>query len=148
VCWSGGGDAWSLAVADHRSAQSVGRRNLACCWPSCSCLVRSCLQGAGLSSLLAATQNLFKLFCLLRSSPTATRFLLCLQSLMMNNPTGAVALAKMVVKQTPPPLDVNSVADLFLQVGSKLLGCWVRPGVLSLSSTAPARRRPVSRAAG
>ena len=38
------------------------------------------------------------------------------QSLMMNNPAGAVSLAKMVVKQVPPPLDVNTVADLFLQV--------------------------------
>lgn len=42
-------------------------------------------------------------------------YLYLLQSLMMNNPQGAVALAKMVVKQTPPPLDVNTVADLFLQ---------------------------------
>jgi clathrin heavy chain len=39
-----------------------------------------------------------------------------LQSLMMNNPNGAVALAKMVAKQTPPPVDVNVMADLFLQV--------------------------------
>ena len=38
------------------------------------------------------------------------------QSLMMNNPAGAVALAKMAIKQVPPPLDTNTVADLFLQV--------------------------------
>ena len=36
---------------------------------------------------------------------------------MMNNPAGAVALAKMAIKQVPPPLDTNTVADLFLQVG-------------------------------
>ncbi len=36
--------------------------------------------------------------------------------MMMNNPQGAVALAKMGVKQVPPPFDVNTVADLFLQV--------------------------------
>lgn len=42
-------------------------------------------------------------------------YLYLLQSLMMNNPNGAVALAKMAVKQTPPPVDVNTVADLFLQ---------------------------------
>lgn len=42
-------------------------------------------------------------------------FLYLLQSLMMNNPQGAVALAKMVVKQVPPPLEVNAVTDLFLQ---------------------------------
>ncbi len=34
---------------------------------------------------------------------------------MMNNPQGAVALAKMAIKQVPPPLDVNTVSDLFLQ---------------------------------
>ena len=38
-----------------------------------------------------------------------------LQSLMMNNPAGAVSLAKMAIKQVPPPFDVNTVADLFLQ---------------------------------
>jgi hypothetical protein len=35
---------------------------------------------------------------------------------MMNNPSGAVSLAKMVAKQTPPPVDINTMADLFLQV--------------------------------
>jgi hypothetical protein len=39
-----------------------------------------------------------------------------LQQLMMNNPSGAVSLAKMVAKQTPPPVDINTMADLFLQV--------------------------------
>ncbi|KAI8476142.1 MAG: vesicle coat protein clathrin, heavy chain [Monoraphidium minutum] len=40
-----------------------------------------------------------------------------MQQLMMNNPAGAVSLAKMVAKQTPPPAgcDTNSIADLFLQ---------------------------------
>lgn len=42
-------------------------------------------------------------------------YLYLLQSLMMNNPQGAVALAKMAAKQTPPPVEVNTVADLFLQ---------------------------------
>lgn len=42
-------------------------------------------------------------------------YMYLLQSMMMNNPTGAVALAKMVAKQTPPPVDVNTMADLFLQ---------------------------------
>ncbi len=49
-------------------------------------------------------------------APLIVRVACCVaQSLMMNNPQGAVALAKMVVKQTPPPVDVNTVADLFLQ---------------------------------
>jgi clathrin heavy chain len=47
-------------------------------------------------------------------------YLQLLQQLMMNNPSGAVSLAKMVAKQSPPPVDVNTMADLFLQVG---LGC-------------------------
>jgi hypothetical protein len=42
-----------------------------------------------------------------------------LQQLMMNNPSGAVSLAKMVAKQTPPPVDINTMADLFLQVGGE-----------------------------
>ena len=38
-----------------------------------------------------------------------------LQQMMMNNPQGAVSLATMIVKQDPPPVDFNSIADLFLQ---------------------------------
>lgn len=45
-----------------------------------------------------------------------------LQQLMMNNPSGAVSLAKMVAKQTPPPVDINTMADLFLQVLAAVLG--------------------------
>jgi hypothetical protein len=46
-----------------------------------------------------------------------TRLCCCrlLQTLLMNNPTGAVALAKMAVKQSPPAIEVNAAADLFLQ---------------------------------
>jgi hypothetical protein len=36
---------------------------------------------------------------------------------MMNNPAGAVALAKMIIKQNPQPVDTNVMADLFLQAG-------------------------------
>ncbi|KAF6255267.1 clathrin heavy chain [Scenedesmus sp. NREL 46B-D3] len=42
-------------------------------------------------------------------------YLQLLQQLMMSNPSGAVSLAKMVAKQSPPPVDVNTMADLFLQ---------------------------------
>ncbi|KAL6748149.1 vesicle coat protein clathrin, heavy chain [Haematococcus lacustris] len=42
-------------------------------------------------------------------------YMYLLQSLMMNNPPGAVSLAKMAVKQVPPPIDINTAADLFLQ---------------------------------
>mmetsp|Transcript_18521 Transcript_18521/g.52003 ORF Transcript_18521/g.52003 Transcript_18521/m.52003 type:complete len:1694 (+) Transcript_18521:108-5189(+) len=42
-------------------------------------------------------------------------YMFLLQSLMMTNPAGAVALAKMAVKQVPPQLDLNTAAELFLQ---------------------------------
>jgi len=42
-------------------------------------------------------------------------YLALLQQLMASNPSGAVSLAKMAVKQTPPAADANAIADLFLQ---------------------------------
>lgn len=42
-------------------------------------------------------------------------FMYLLQSMMMNNPTGAVALAKMISKQPNPPIETNTITDLFLQ---------------------------------
>ena len=42
-------------------------------------------------------------------------YMLLLQQLLMNNPAGAVSLAKMAVKQVPPAVEVNAVTDLFLQ---------------------------------
>lgn len=42
-------------------------------------------------------------------------YLQLLQQLMMNNPSGAVSLAKMIAKQSPQPVDTNTMADLFLQ---------------------------------
>ena len=42
-------------------------------------------------------------------------YLFLLQNLLMNNPQGAVALAKSVAKIMPkPPVDINVMADLFL----------------------------------
>jgi len=38
-----------------------------------------------------------------------------LQSTLMNNPRGAVNIAIQIGNQNPPPLDFNTVADLFLQ---------------------------------
>ncbi|MEW5307198.1 MAG: hypothetical protein WDW36_009606 [Sanguina aurantia] len=37
-----------------------------------------------------------------------------LQSQMMTSPSGAVALAKMIVKQTPSPIDVGTISELFI----------------------------------
>jgi clathrin heavy chain len=55
-------------------------------------------------------------------SSGSLNYLQLLQQLMMNNPSGAVSLAKMVAKQSPPPVDVNTMADLFLQVRGKNMG--------------------------
>lgn len=59
-------------------------------------------------------------------------YLQLLQQLMMNNPSGAVSLAKMVAKQTPPPVDINTMADLFLQVRRVDTQCW--PNALNVGS--------------
>ena len=42
-------------------------------------------------------------------------YLYLLQRLCMDNPEGAVNLAKTVAKQPGPPIDLNTMADLFLQ---------------------------------
>eukprot|EP01025_Chloroclados_australasicus_P037130 TRINITY_DN3781_c1_g3_i1.p1 TRINITY_DN3781_c1_g3~~TRINITY_DN3781_c1_g3_i1.p1 ORF type:complete len:1706 (-),score=246.11 TRINITY_DN3781_c1_g3_i1:418-5535(-) len=42
-------------------------------------------------------------------------YLYLLQSLMMSNPEGAVGLAKKIAKENPPPVDLNTLSDLFLQ---------------------------------
>ena len=42
-------------------------------------------------------------------------YLYLLQRLMMDNPEAAVNLAKMIAKQPGPPMDLNMLADLFLQ---------------------------------
>ena len=42
-------------------------------------------------------------------------YLYLLQRLCMDNPEGAVNLAKTVAKQPGPPIDLNTMADMFLQ---------------------------------
>ena len=42
-------------------------------------------------------------------------YLYLMQRLMMDNPEAAVNLAKMIAKQPGPPMDLNMLADLFLQ---------------------------------
>ena len=42
-------------------------------------------------------------------------YLYLLQRLCMDNPEGAVNLAKTVARQPGPPIDLNTMADLFLQ---------------------------------
>lgn len=49
------------------------------------------------------------------ASGQAPDFMFLLQSMMMNNPQGAVALAKMISNQPNPPIETNTITDLFLQ---------------------------------
>ena len=42
-------------------------------------------------------------------------YMYLLQRMMMDNPEAAVSLAKMVARQPGPPIDLNTMADLFLQ---------------------------------
>jgi len=49
------------------------------------------------------------------ASGQAPDFMFLLQSMMMNNPQGAVALAKMISSQPNPPIEINAITDLFLQ---------------------------------
>jgi hypothetical protein len=39
-----------------------------------------------------------------------------LQKVLMTDPAGAVNLALQIGQMTPPPMDFNYIADLFLQV--------------------------------
>ena len=42
-------------------------------------------------------------------------FMFLLRSMMMNNPRGAFALAKMISNLPNPPIEINTITDLFLQ---------------------------------
>ena len=55
-------------------------------------------------------------------------YLYLMQRMMMDNPEAAVNLAKMVAKQPGPPIDLNTMTDLFLQVASRCYHC--RPSAL------------------
>lgn len=64
---------------------------------------------------LAAKGDFDQLATYTRASGAAPDYTFLLQRLMMDNPDAAVNLAKMVAKQPGPPLDLNTLADLFLQ---------------------------------
>ena len=65
--------------------------------------------------VLAAKGDFEQLANYSRSSGSAPDYAFLLQKLMMENPDAAVNLAKMISKQPGPPMDINSIADLFLQ---------------------------------
>ncbi|PRW61204.1 clathrin heavy chain [Chlorella sorokiniana] len=64
---------------------------------------------------LAAKGDFEQLAQYTRSSGAAPDYLFLLQRLMIDNPEAAANLAKMVAKQPGPPVDLNTMADLFLQ---------------------------------
>jgi clathrin heavy chain len=78
-----------------------------------------CYQACGASGkvivALAESGDAAALAAFTGQSGARLDYVALLQQLMMTNPSGAVSLAKMAVKQTPPAADPNAVADLFLQ---------------------------------
>jgi hypothetical protein len=59
-------------------------------------------------------------------------YLYLMQRMMMDNPEAAVNLAKMVAKQPGPPIDLNTMTDLFLQVASRCYRC--QPSILTAAA--------------
>eukprot|EP00798_Chlamydomonas_sp_ICE-L_P023296 gene23296-30532_t len=78
-------------------------------------IYRACNCSAKVIGALAEKGDFDGLVAYTGQSGQKVDYMFLLQSLMMNNPAGAVSLAKMIIKQTPPPIDVNTIADLFLQ---------------------------------
>lgn len=76
---------------------------------------QQCGAGPKVIATLAEKGDIQALIAYTGSTGQKLDYMFLLQSLLMNNPNGAVALAKMVAKQNPPPLDTNVMADLFLQ---------------------------------
>ncbi len=64
---------------------------------------------------LAAKGDFEELAKYTSSTGATPDYMFLLQSLMMSNPDAAVNLAKLVAKQPGPPIDLNSLTDLFLQ---------------------------------
>ncbi|WPT18138.1 Clathrin heavy chain 1 [Picochlorum sp. SENEW3] len=65
--------------------------------------------------VLAAKGDFEQLMTYTRSSGASPDYAFLLQKLMMDNPDAAVNLAKMVVRQPGVQMDLNTIADLFLQ---------------------------------
>ncbi len=65
--------------------------------------------------VLAAKGDFEQLVNYTQSSGANPDYAFLLQKLMMDNPDAAVNLAKMVGRQPQPALDLNTIADLFLQ---------------------------------
>jgi len=90
------------------------RSSGSCAW--LHILIETCCSSVQVIVALAEKGDMSALQAYTGQTGGSLNYLQLLQQLMMNNPSGAVSLAKMVAKQTPPPVDINTMADLFLQV--------------------------------
>ena len=84
-------------------------------WDTALAIYQTCGASGKVVEALAAKGDFDQLATFTRASGAAPDYAFLLQRMMMDNPEAAVNLAKMVVKQPGPPMDINSIADLFLQ---------------------------------
>lgn len=84
-------------------------------WDTALAIYQQCGASSKVVEALAAKGDFEALAAYTQQSGAAPDYLFLLQRLCMDNPDAAVNLAKMVVKQPGPPLDINTIADLFLQ---------------------------------
>lgn len=84
-------------------------------WDTALAIYQQCGASGKVVEVLAAKGDFEQLATYTKSSGTAPDYGFLLQRLMMDNPDAAVNLAKMIVRQPGPPMDINSIADLFLQ---------------------------------
>ena len=84
-------------------------------WDTALALYRESGASGKVVEVLAAKGDFEQLGNYTRSSGAAPDYAFLLQRLLMDNPDAAVNLAKMIVKQPGPPMDINTIADLFLQ---------------------------------
>lgn len=84
-------------------------------WDVALAIYQQCGASGKVVEALAAKGDFDQLATYTRSSGASPDYSFLLQRLMMDNPDAAVNLAKMVARQPGPPLDLNSIADLFLQ---------------------------------
>ncbi|PSC73488.1 clathrin heavy chain [Micractinium conductrix] len=84
-------------------------------WDTAQAIYQQAGSSGKVVEALAAKGDFEQLAQYTRSSGASPDYLFLLQRLMIDNPDAAVNLAKMVAKQPGPPLDLNTMADLFLQ---------------------------------
>ena len=84
-------------------------------WETALAIFRACGASGRVVEVLAAKGDFEELMTYTQSSGSHPDYTFLLQKLMMDNPDAAVNLAKMISRQPGPPIDLNTMADLFLQ---------------------------------